>query len=135
MGTCKTASVKKPMTREAQRRAASSQKVYYVQKSAANKLRKTLSEPGRKAQEQEFAAAHAGDSNQRLYEYVKMQKRRLGKQMKPVNTVGYVYLTRRLGLWSEIMGRVNAELRAEKNAEQARRAASAAERASERETI
>lgn len=113
---------KKAAEREAQRRAAGHQKARYVQKCAENKLRKTLSSPVRKEQEAAFADAHHEDSNQTLYEYVKAQKRRRGGQMKPINTVGYSYLIKRLGPWSEIMRRVNRDLELEKELARARRA-------------
>lgn len=119
----KSQRMKKSLSPEEQKRANGARKARYIQKSAENKLRKTLAEPERKEQEAAFTAAHWRDSDHQLREYVKAQKRRRGKQMKPVNTIGYVYLTRRLGPWSEIMGRVNWELRLERDTERAGRAA------------
>lgn len=87
------------------------------QKMAAKKLEKVLASPGRQSQEKTFAAAHAADTNRQLYEYFKAEKRRRGKEMKPVNTVGYRTLTQRLGDWSVVMGRINAELAEEKEKE------------------
>lgn len=102
-----------PMSPEAQKRSIGHQRAQYTQKRAENKLRKTLASPSRKEQEDAFATAHREDSDQVLYEYVKAQKRQLGKQMKPVNTVGYNYIVERLGPWPEIMRRVNRDLEME----------------------
>lgn len=82
-------------------------------KQNRNHLLRTLREPERAAAEAAFAAAHAADSDEQLLSYVREQKQRLGKQMKPVNTVGYVYLQQRLGPWAVFMEQVNREIRRE----------------------
>lgn len=86
-------------------------------KLAKNKLEKELNRSSRQKQEREFAQSHATDSDQELYEFLKSQKRRRGKNMSPVNTVGYQYITQRLGPWRVIMGRVNAELKEERRSQ------------------
>ena len=48
----------------------------------ANHLKKVLAEPGRMEQERAFAAAHQEDTDRQLYDYVKAEKRRLGKKLK-----------------------------------------------------
>ena len=84
------------------------------QKMAANKLRRVLAEPKRREQEETFAAAHEADTAQQLYDYFKAEKRRRGKEMKPVNTIGYRTLRQRLGEWGEVMGKINADLAEER---------------------
>ena len=84
------------------------------QKMAANKLRRVLAEPKRREQEETFAATHEADTAQQLYDYFKAEKRRRGKEMKPVNTIGYRTLRQRLGEWSEVMGKINADLAEER---------------------
>ena len=71
---------------------------------------KKLRESGRKQLEEEFAAKFASVSDGELYEYVKEQKRLLGKKMTRANTVGYAYLVKRLGPWDVFMGRIGREL-------------------------
>ena len=85
-----------------------------IQKLAANKLKKTLEEPSRRAQENGFAAAHADDSDEALLAYVTALKRESGDRLKAADVIGYRYLTERLGPWQGIMTEVNARLRAEK---------------------
>lgn len=41
-------------------------------------------------------------------------KRKHGKHLKPVKTVGLLYFEARLGLWTDVMGRINRELAEEK---------------------
>lgn len=84
------------------------------QKMAANKLKCVLAEPKRREQEKTFAAAHAADTDQQLYDYFKAEKRRRGKEMRPVNTIGYRTLRQRLGEWGEVMGKINADLAEER---------------------
>ena len=84
-----------------------------IQKLAANKLKKTLETPTRRAQETAFAAAHAGDSDEALYDYVLELKREAKDRLKAADVIGYCYLTERLGPWPGIMTRVNELLRAE----------------------
>ena len=84
-----------------------------IQKLAANKLKKTLETPERRAKEDAFAAAHAGDSDEVLYDYVLKLKREAKNRLKTVDVIGYRYLTERLGPWPGIMTRVNERLRAE----------------------
>ena len=83
------------------------------QKLAANKLKKTLAEPTRRVQEDSFAAAHAGDSDEALLSYVAALKRESSDRLKAENVIGYRCLTERLGPWPGIMTRVNELLRAE----------------------
>ena len=73
-------------------------------------VKKKLRESGRKELEDEFAAKFAAVSDEELYEYVKEQKRALGKKMTRANTVGYAYLVKRLGPWDVFMGRIGREL-------------------------
>ena len=84
-----------------------------IQKLAANKLKKTLETPERRAQETAFAAAHAGDSDEVLYDYVLKLKRNAKDRLKAADVIGYRYLTERLGPWQGIMTRVNERLRVE----------------------
>ena len=84
-----------------------------IQKLAANKLKKTLDEPARRAQEDSFAAAHANDSDEALLAYVMALKRESGGRLKAANVIGYRCLTERLGPWPGIMTRANELLRAE----------------------
>ena len=88
-------------------------------KQNRNHLLRTLREPERAEAEARFAAEHAQDSDEELMEYVLERKRELGKRMKPVNTVGYVYLQQRLGPWAVFMERVNRTMAAEKEEKQA----------------
>ena len=88
-----------------------------IQKLAANKLKKTLETPERRAQETAFAAAHAGDSDEVLYDYVLKLKRNAKDRLKATDVIGYCYLTERLGPWPGIMTQVNDALRAEQNKE------------------
>ena len=83
-------------------------------KMAKNKLKKELSTGSRQKQEWEFAQLHAADSDQELYEFLKDEKRRRGKMMSPVNTVGFQYIIQRLGAWRTVMGKINAELKEER---------------------
>lgn len=92
-------------------------------KSHENKLKRMMKEPQRRAQEDAFAEAHANDTDEELFRYVKEQRRKLGKNMKRENTIGYVCITRRLGAWDTVMGMACKELRAEAEAEKAQAAA------------
>ena len=84
-------------------------------KQNRNHLLRTLREPERAAAEADFAAAHADDSDEELLNYLRERKRQLGRQMKPVNTVGYVYLQQRLGPWAVFMEQINREVKGENN--------------------
>ena len=84
-----------------------------IRRLAANKLKKILENPDRRAKETAFAEAHASDSDEALYEYVLALKRKAGDKLKAAEVVGYVYLTERLGPWQAIMTRVNEMLREE----------------------
>ena len=83
-------------------------------KLADNKLKKVLDAPARRAQEDAFAAAHAGDSDEALLAYVTALKRASGDRLKAADVIGYRCLTERLGPWAGIMTRVNELLRAER---------------------
>ena len=72
-----------------------------------------MNEPARKAQEEAFALAHKDDTDEELFQYVKECRRKQGKNMKWENTVGYVCITRRLGNWDAVIGRICRELRAD----------------------
>ena len=84
-----------------------------IQKMAANRLKKILETPERRALENEFAASHAQDSDETLLAYVVGQKRVAGDRLKAADVIGYRYLTERLGPWARIMTQVNEILRAE----------------------
>lgn len=84
-----------------------------IQKMAANKLKRMLEAPERRAQENDFAAAHAEDSDETLLAYVTELKRRAGDRLKAADVIGYRYLTERLGPWPKIMTQVNELLRGE----------------------
>lgn len=88
-----------------------------IQKLAANKLKKTLEEPTRRALENGFAAAHGQDSDEALLAYITALKRESGDRLKAADVIGYRYLTERLGPWPLIMTRVNEALRDEQNEE------------------
>ena len=77
------------------------------QKLAANKLKKILETPERRAQEAAFAAAYAQDSDETLYAYLVGLKQKSGGRLKAADTIGYCYLTERLGPWPLIMSCVN----------------------------
>ena len=79
-----------------------------------NGLKRTLSKPERRAQEEAFALAHRGDSDEQLYNWIKEEKRRMGDDLKRRDLIGYCYLTDRLGSWDGFMGRIGAELKEEK---------------------
>ena len=81
---------------------------------AREKLEKSLRQPQRRQAEAEFEFLHASDTDRQLLDYIKDRKRVQGKHMKPVNTVGYLYLCRRLGPWPRFMTQVNQELEEEK---------------------
>lgn len=81
-----------------------------AQKALQNKMRKTFQSPVRRAQEQEFALAHASDTDEELYAYMKAQKKKLKKQFTPLTAIGYQYYIQRLGPWNEVMCRINREL-------------------------
>ena len=85
-----------------------------IQKLAANKLKKTLEAPDRRALENGFAAAHGQDSDEALLAYVTALKRESGDRLKAADVIGYRYLTERLGPWAGIMTQVNEALRAER---------------------
>ena len=88
-----------------------------IQKLAANKLKKTLEAPARRALENGFAVAHADDSDEALLAYITVLKRESGDRLKAADVIGYRYLTERLGPWAGIMTQVNEALRAEQNEE------------------
>ena len=83
-------------------------------KQNRNHLVRILREPERAEAEKCFAREHAQDSDEELFAYVREQKKQLGKRMKPVNTIGYVYLQQRLGPWAVFMERVNREMEEER---------------------
>ena len=67
--------------------------------------------------EAEFARKHKHDTDEELFNYLKSLKAQYGKQLNPLNTIGYIYLTERLGSWNDVMGRINQELKTEKECE------------------
>lgn len=85
-----------------------------IRKQAINRLRRELKKPERRAQEAAFAEEHAMDSDEELYTYVKELRGRLGRNMKPINTIGYACIVERLGRWDLLMGRIKADLEREK---------------------
>ena len=78
-----------------------------------NHIARELAKPARKAAEQQFARDHADDTDEELYALLKEMKRKHGKHLKPVKTVGLLYFEARLGRWMDVMGRINRELEAE----------------------
>lgn len=76
-------------------------------------IQQVLAEPVRKAAEEKFARDHANDTDEELYALLKEMKRKQGKNLKPVKTVGLQYFEARLGRWTDVMGRINRELEAE----------------------
>ena len=78
-----------------------------------NHIARELAEPVRKAAEEQFARDHANDTDEELYALLKEMKRKQGKNLKPVKTVGLQYFEARLGRWTDVMGRINRELEAE----------------------
>lgn len=76
-------------------------------------IQQVLAEPVRKAAEEQFARDHANDADEELYALLKEMKRKQGKNLKPVKTVGLQYFEARLGRWTDVMGRINRELEAE----------------------
>lgn len=76
-------------------------------------IQQVLAEPVRKAAEEQFARDHANDTDEELYALLKEMKRKQGKNLKPVKTVGLQYFEARLGRWTDVMGRINRELEAE----------------------
>ena len=83
-------------------------------KLVKNHLEAVLSEPKRKAQEDAFALEHRLDTDQELIEYLKREKRRLGKQMKEYKIIGHRYLVKRFGSWQAAVTRANRELEEER---------------------
>lgn len=77
-------------------------------------IREVLDEPKRKAAERQFARDHAGDTDEELYILLREMKRKQGKNLKPVKTVGVQYFEERLGPWTDVMGRINRELETER---------------------
>lgn len=86
---------------------------YERAKRNRNHIARELAKPARKAAEQQFARDHADDTDEELYALLKEMKRKHGKHLKPVKTVGLLYFEARLGRWTDVMGRINRELEAE----------------------
>ena len=86
---------------------------YERAKRNRNHIARELAKPARKAAEQQFARDHANDTDEELYALLKEMKRKQGKNLKPVKTVGLQYFEARLGRWTDVMGRINRELEAE----------------------
>ena len=103
----------KARKKEQNRQATALARVRTKNKSVDNKLKKELSSPQRRAQERVFAALHTDDTDRQIFDYLKGEKRRLGSKLKPINTIGYSYITKRLGPWHKVISKVNAELKAE----------------------
>lgn len=99
----------------------------YVHKQAEMRLNRMLEDPERSEQEKAFELEHENDTDEELFQFFKAQKRKRGKAMKPYNTIGYTYIIKRFGHWSDMMGRINSELAAEKRAAAAAAAVAAAE--------
>lgn len=85
-----------------------------IQQLARNKMEKVLHTPARQQQERQFREEHLMDSDEALLTLLTQQKRKLGDQMKPVNTIGYCYIVERFGAWSVAMREVNQRLLREK---------------------
>ena len=86
---------------------------YERAKRNRNHIARELAKPARKAAEQQFARDHADDTDEEFYALLKEMKRKQGKNLKPVKTVGLQYFEARLGRWTDVMGRINRELEAE----------------------
>lgn len=87
----------------------------HINQLAEKKLRKELKKPERIKQEAEFAEKHSSDTDAELYELLKSLKKKQGKRLSPMNTVGYEYYIKRLGPWNEVLRKINAELSELKN--------------------
>lgn len=84
-----------------------------INELAEKKLKKEFKKPERIKAEAEFAKKHSEDTDAELYELLKSLKKKHGKRMAPVNTVGYEYYIKRLGPWNEIMRQINLDLKNE----------------------
>ena len=81
-----------------------------INQLAEKKLQKEFKKPERIKLEAEFAQKHSADTDAELYEFLKSLKKKHGKRMSPINTIGYEYYIKRLGPWNEVMRRIHEEL-------------------------
>ena len=84
-----------------------------INELAEKKLKKEFKKPECIKAEAEFAKKHSEDTDAELYELLKSLKKKHGKRMASVNTVGYEYYIKRLGPWNEIMRQINLDLKNE----------------------
>ena len=84
-----------------------------INELAEKKLKKEFKKPERIKAESEFAKKHSEDTDAELYELLISLKKKHGKRMAPVNTIGYEYYIKRLGPWNEIMRQINLDLKNE----------------------
>ena len=84
-----------------------------INQLAEKKLKKEFKKPERIKLEAEFAQKHSADTDAELYELLKSLKKKQGKRMSPINTIGYEYYIKRLGPWSVVMKQINDELKNE----------------------
>lgn len=89
-----------------------------INELAEKKLKKEFKKPERIKAEAEFAKKHSEDTDAELYELLKSLKKKHGKRMAPVNTIGYEYYIKRLGPWNKIMRKINLELQEKKGENQ-----------------
>ena len=82
---------------------------------AEKKLKKELKKPERVMLEELFEKVHSSDTDEELFNYVKEQKKKFGKQLSPITTIGYTYIVKRFGSWAYIMGQINKKLKEENN--------------------
>jgi hypothetical protein len=88
-----------------------------LEEKAQRSIKKKLREPWRAEKEAAFAKEHELDTYEELYEYMKNEKRRLGRRLKRAEFIGYAYVTKRLGPWDGFMRRISEELRQEEASE------------------
>ncbi len=82
-----------------------------INQLAEKKLKKEFKKPERIKLEAEFAQKHSADTDAELYELLKSLKKKHGKRMFPINTVGYEYYIKRLGPWKVVMKQISDELK------------------------
>ena len=84
-----------------------------INQLAEKKLQKEFKKPERIKLEAEFAQKHSADTDAELYELLKSLKKKHGKRMSPINTIGYEYYIKRLGPWNEVMRKISMDLKNE----------------------
>ena len=84
-----------------------------INQLAEKKLKKEFKKPERIKLEAEFAQKHSADTDAQLYELLKSLKKKQGKRMSPMNTIGYEYYIKRLGPWNVVMRKISMDLKLE----------------------